>query len=447
MTDLADLSAMEARARLARAEISALEMVESCLARIDARENEVQAWTFLDPDYARQQALHLDEWRTSGRAIGPLHGLPVGIKDIIDVEGMPTENGTPIDRGRKPVQDAAIVTRLRQAGAIIMGKTVTTELAVFHPGKTRNPLDPQRTPGGSSSGSAAAVASGMVPLAIGTQTNGSVIRPASFCGIVGFKPSHGAIPRSGVLAQSPFLDTIGAFARGVEDAALLADALCGYDAADTDTRPCAAPALARIAAEAPPLLPTFAFVPGPVWAAKAEPDTKAAFEELAEVLGERCDRADLPELYAGAWDWLRRIQVAEMAKHYAGYHARGRDQLSPVLRGMIEEGQRVLAVDYLAARDWRTVLNGGLDEVFERYDAILTPAANGEAPLGLEATGDPAFSTLWTFCGTPTVTVPLLVGANGMPIGVQLVGRRGDDARLLRSARWLVHHLAHEMNQ
>jgi aspartyl-tRNA(Asn)/glutamyl-tRNA(Gln) amidotransferase subunit A len=235
--DLADLTALDARDRMTRGDFRAVDLCEACLERIALMEPEIGAFVFIDAEHALAQARAADDHRATGRQVGPLHGLPVGVKDIVDTADMPTENGTPIDAGRRPTRDAIVVSRLRGAGAVIMGKTVTTELGSMHPRGTRNPAHPGHTPGGSSSGSAAAVASGMAPLAIGTQTNGSVIRPASFCGIVGFKPTFGLIPRTGVLPQAATLDTVGVFARSVADAALLADVLIGYDASDADTRP------------------------------------------------------------------------------------------------------------------------------------------------------------------------------------------------------------------
>jgi len=434
------LSAADAKRRLAEGEISSEELVTACLERIEAVEGDIQAWAHLDPEFALAQARMLDAARKGGVAIGPLHGLPVGIKDIIDTEALPTENGTVLDAGRAPRDDASVVTQLRQAGAVIMGKTVTTELAVYSPGKTRNPRNPGHTPGGSSSGSAAAVAAEMVPLAVGTQTNGSVIRPASYCGVCGFKPTHGLISRTGVLKQSPPLDTIGTFGRTVEDAALLADAITAYDERDPHSRLRARPTLRETALTRPPLDPVFAFVRTPVWD-RASADCQAAFDELAGVLGAACDEVKLPGPFDGAHAVHRTIMLADFAKYFSGYYRRGADRLSDSLRGMIEEGQGTLAVDYSVAIDWIELLNAGLDEVFSRYDAILTPAAPGEAPAGLEATGDPAFCTLWTLCGTPAITLPLMEGSNGLPIGVQLVGRRGEDARLLRTARWLSEYV------
>ena len=437
---LTELPAIDLRDRLARGEFRAVDLVAACLERIEEKEPEVQAWTFHDRDLAMRQAEVMDTLRGTGRAIGPLHGLPIGLKDIIDTADMPTENGTPIDAGRRPRKDATIARRLRAAGAIVMGKTVSTELAYLTPGKTRNPHDPERTPGGSSSGSAAAVAAGMVPLAVGTQTFGSVIRPASFCGVVGFKPSHGLIPRTGVRLLSSPLDTIGVFARSLPDAALLADALAGHDVPDPDTRLMAPPRLLEIALTAPPVRPELAFVKTPVWD-EAEQETRDGFAELVEVLGKDCVEVPLPETFSEWAGAHRALMRGGMARNLASYYARAKDQLSAPLRELIEDGQTVSAVDYLAALDWREALNNGLEQLFDRYDAIITPATPGEAPKGLHATGNPIFNGLWTLCGVPAVTLPLLEGPNGMPVGVQVVGRRGEDARLLRTARWLVDTL------
>jgi Asp-tRNA(Asn)/Glu-tRNA(Gln) amidotransferase A subunit family amidase len=275
----------------------------------------------------------------------------------------------------------------------------------------------------------------MVPLAIGTQTNGSVIRPASFCGVVGFKPSFGLIPRTGILPQASSLDTVGVFARTVEDAALLADALAGDDPSDPDTRVAAAPRLLETARSEPPVRPTLAFVNGTAWE-KAAPETQEGFAELVAALGDACRELKLHESYATVYPAAATLARVGHARHYGAYFDRGADQLSPFMREMITEGRRVTALDYLAARDLQGALYKGLEEMFDHYDAILTPAAPGEAPPA-DSTGDPSFNTLWTFCGVPAISLPLLQGPNGLPVGVQVVGRRGEDARLLRTARWL----------
>jgi Asp-tRNA(Asn)/Glu-tRNA(Gln) amidotransferase A subunit family amidase len=437
---LPSLSALDAARLLRDGEIKSEDLVGACLDRIAEVDGPIEAWTSLDRDHALAQARMLDARRAAGAALGPLHGLPVGVKDIIDTEDLPTENGTVLDAGREPRDDAAVVALLREAGAVIMGKTVTTELAVYGPGKTRNPHNPGHTPGGSSSGSAAAVAAQMVPLAVGTQTNGSVIRPAAYCGVYGFKPTHGLISRTGILRQSPPLDTVGVFGRSVEDVALIAETIAAYDERDPASRMRARPRLLETARQDAPMEPVFAFAKTAAWD-QTTSDTREAFAELADFLGGSCDEIALPPPFESAHDIHRTIMCADFAKNFAGYYRRGADKLSDSLRGMIEEGQRTLAVDYSVAVDWIELLNAGLDEVFGRYDAIVTPAAPGEAPAGLQSTGNPIFCTLWTLCGTPAITLPLMQGDSGLPIGVQLVGRRGDDARLLRTARWLVEQV------
>jgi Asp-tRNA(Asn)/Glu-tRNA(Gln) amidotransferase A subunit family amidase len=435
--NLHELDAVSARAAIGAGEISAEALVRDCLARIAATEDRIKAWTWLDPDHALAQARAADRKQKQGEPLGPLHGLPVGVKDIFDTADMPTENGTVLHAGRRPAEDATAVARLRQAGAVIMGKTVTTELAVYAPGKTTNPHDARHTPGGSSSGSAAAVAAKMVPLALGTQTNGSLIRPASYCGVVGYKPSHGLIPRHGVLKQSPSLDHVGAFARTVEDIALVAGALAGHDGKD--------PAVPRDARLDPGgdwmaglrLPPRIAFARSPVWDHTTE-TARAAFAELSDRWREFMREVPLPAGFDTAHALHRTIMEADLANSYGELYARGRDQLSGTLREMIERGQTTAAVDYSRALDGIVELNRALEPLFADYDAIATPATTGEAPAGLEFTGSPMFCTLWTLCGVPAISLPLLKGKDDLPIGVQLVGRKGDDARLLRLARWLV---------
>ena len=439
MMSLAALSLKEAAADIRVGRITSAELVADCLKRIEEVDAGIEAWAFLDRDYAMRQAEAADDHRRQGKATGPLHGVPVGIKDIFDTGDMPTEFGSPVWSGRTPRQDAAVVARLRAAGAVIMGKTVTTEYAYFQPGKTRNPRDASRTPGGSSSGSAAAVAAHMVPGAIGSQTNGSVIRPASFCGVVGFKPTHGLIPRSGALMLSRTLDHVGVFARSVEDAALLAEPLAGFDEEDPDTRPVARPPFSAVAESEPPLPPRLAFVRSAVWD-RAEQVTHDAFAELVEKLGESVSEVELGSAFERAVDFQRAVMEIEMSHNLHRDYEKVGDKLSGALRQVIERGRTYPAVDYLRARSAIAPLNEALEELFDEYDAILTPAAPGVAPA-IDTTGDPIFCSTWTYLGTPAVTLPLLSSEDGLPIGAQLVGRRGNDARLLRTARWLAKTL------
>ncbi len=421
--------AVALRDALAKGETSVVDVAAVYMARIAAVEPEIGAFAWYDPEHIRRQAEAMDGMRRAGRAIGPLHGVPVALKDVIDTARIPTENGTLVDAGRVPSLDAALVTRLKSAGALILGKTVTTELAFMAPSSTRNPHDKGRTPGGSSAGSAAAVASGMAPLAVGTQTGGSVIRPASFCGTTGFKPTFGAISTQGVLPQSPSLDTVGVFARSPREAAMLCDVLFAPEQGGV---PAPAPGLLRTVNRGAPLPPVFALLRMP-GSERAAPQTLAAIDQLGKALGEQAFEITLPELFAKAETERRRINLAEMARCYHAYGARG--GLSETLKAAIDEGNTILARDYIAALDWPKLLNVMLDEVFQRCDAILCPSALGPAP-SMETTGDPVFNGLWTLCGTPVVTVPILE-VDGMPLGVQLIGPRGGDARLLRTAQWL----------
>ena len=436
--ELALISATAAAEAVRAGKITSEELVRACLDRIAALEERIGAWAYLDPEHALNQARAADQAQQAGRTLGLLHGIPVGVKDIFDTKDMPTEDGTVLHAGRRPREDATAVARLREAGAVILGKTVTTELAVFAPGKTRNPRDPERTPGGSSSGSAAAVAAGMVPLAIGTQTNGSMIRPAAFCGVYGYKPTFGSISRHRVLQQSRPLDQIGVFARTLEDTALIAEAIVGFDDRDPDTRLQARPTLLSTLSEDPPVQPRLAFVKTPMWG-QADDDTQEAFAELVAHLGDKVGEFKLPEIFNDAVEQHRMIMEADLARSFEREYTRGKDKLSSILKDMIERGQTVLAVDYNNAVNRIPVFNRALDKLFEWHDAILTPATIGEAPIGLSSTGSPIFCTLWTLCGMPAITLPILQGSHGMPMGVQLVGPRGDDARLLRTARWLVN--------
>jgi len=427
-------TASEAAMAIRQGRLTSLRLVQACLDRIAEVEPAVEAWSFLAPAYAITQAEARDRAQMEGKPLGPLHGIPVGVKDIFDTADMPTENGTVLHAGRRPAEDAMVVALLRAAGAVILGKTVTTELAVYAPGKTRNPHDSGRSPGGSSSGSAAAVAARMVPLAIGSQTNGSVIRPAAYCGVVGYKPTHGLISRAGVLRQSPHLDHVGVFAQSVEDAALIAETLMAYDPRDPAMRCTPWPRLLELVTQEPPSAPRLAFVRSPFWD-QADPEARAAFQTLARRLA--CEEAELPTPFDEAAQIHRTILEADLALSFSSEYERGKERLSPILRTMIEQGRQTLAVDYNRAVAAVPGLRRALDDLLQRYDVILTPATTGVAPAGLASTGSPIFCTIWTLCGVPAVTLPLLTGEQGLPLGVQLIGREGDDARLLRTARWL----------
>ncbi len=428
---------------LKNGEVSAEELVSDCLKRIEEYNPDIQAWAYLDADYALKQAKQLDTDRRKGKTTGRLHGIPVGLKDIIDSALLPTENGCELFKGNIPKTDSFVSAKLKQQGAVIMGKTVTAELATFTPGKTRNPHNPQHTPGGSSSGSAAAVASYMIPGALGTQTNGSMIRPASFCGTVGYKPTYGLIPRQGILKQSPFLDQVGVYTRHVEDAALLAEVLIGSHPTDPATiQTTVIPALLEICSQQPPMTPKFALVKTVAWP-KADGDTQAGLEQIIELLGEQAEVVELHKDFDQIWDYLQTVNEVEIATYYDAIYQRGQNSISPSLTAQIERGREITAKNYLNAKHQRERLNLLLDDLFLTYDALITPSVLGEAPKSLDTTGDPIFCTPWTFCGVPAVNLPLLQGNNNLPIGVQLVGQRFDDSRLLRTANWLNKFITH----
>ena len=436
---LLSLTASEAADEIARGTISIEEYSRACLDRIAASDPEIKAFAHLDRERTLAQARALDERRAERRSMGPLFGIPIAVKDIFDTLDYPTEWGSLVGTGRRCRNDARVVAKLRAAGAVIIGKTVTTEFAYYHPGPTRNPHDAARTPGGSSSGSAAAVAANMVPLALGSQTNGSTIRPAAFCGAFAIKPSHGLISRAGVLMLSRKLDHVGAFARSLADLALILDVMVGHDPDDPDTELFAAPDFRVVQKEPPPLPPRFAFVRTPVWD-KADGETKAAFEEFVAAVGTAVESVDLPQSWTEAWEMHRTIMATEMAHNLAPFVARG--EPSEMLRKLLSHGRSVAAVDYLGALAKVPRYVAGLAEIFDAYDAIITPAAPGVAPKGLGSTGNPVFCTLWTLTGLPALSLPLFAGEGGLPLAAQLIGPFGRDGRLLRTATALIEALA-----
>jgi Asp-tRNA(Asn)/Glu-tRNA(Gln) amidotransferase A subunit family amidase len=434
--DLHLLPAAMAAGLIREGRLSSVDLVTAYLDRIAETDATLQAWAWLDRGQALAQAAELDRIRKAGRATGPLHGVPVGLKDIIDTRDMPTECGTPIMAGRRPGTDAALVERLREAGAVILGKTVTTELAFMHAAETRNPHNPAHSPGGSSSGSAAAVAALQVPLALGTQTNGSVIRPASFCGVYGFKPTRGTISRRGVLQTSASLDQIGVFANTLEDAALLADAIKGYDQCDKATFPRPRAQMQAGALADAPVEPNLLWLDLPYHDCLTA-DAREGFDELLAELGPRVDRMQgAPNLQALVGVQLT-LHLYEICQHQGALFDSAPDRLSDTLKPMIAKGRAIGRDQYDEALEVKASAERFFDTLFLDYDAIIAPAATGEAPLFGTGTGDPVFCTIWTLCGLPAVTLPLMVGATGLPIGVQLIGAPERDDRLLRTARWL----------
>ena len=418
-TKLNELSASEIAAGIADGKFTAEAVMRDCLERIEAREVALSAWASFDPDLAMAEA----RARDNAPAKGVLHGVPIGVKDVIDTNDLPTEMGSPIYAGHRPGNDAACVSLLRAAGAIILGKTITCEFAGMTPGATRNPLDTNRTPGGSSSGSAAAVADHMVHVALGTQTRGSILRPASYCGIVGYKPSFGLVARGGLKFAAESFDTIGALARTIDDAELSVSVLSG------------ALAMKGAALSSPPSVGVCRD-----GLERAEDETVQALEDAATRLGLAgarmrefsfpCDVEDftaatkiindVERARATAWEWQTQSEL-----------------ISERMRTCIEAGLATPFDEYVSAMrligDCRARIYADFDEI----DVVLAPCVNGEAPAGLDYTGDPFFQGLWTALHVPTISLPTHRGPNDLPVGIQLVGNKYEDKALLAAARWV----------
>jgi amidase len=413
---LHELSATESAAAIAARKLTSTQLVEACLAHIGAREPTVEAWAHLDRAYVLAQA----KARDAETPIGPLHGVPVGIKDIIDTADLPTEYGSPIYAGHRPGYDAACVALVRRAGGIIMGKTVTTEFAAFHPGKTANPKNPAHTPGGSSSGSAAAVADFHVPIAFGTQTAGSINRPAAFCGAVGFKPSFGTYVMNGVKPEAPSFDTLGTITRTVDDALLMWRVLQSGDL------PPVTPLPAR---------PWVALCQTPFWSAASTPAREAwrlAGQKLAAADFD-VDEVELPEWFESLEATHKLVLDYEAARTLAyEYEKPRRDKLSPEFREMLERGFSHSPQRYMEARRDMARARKEFAELVSRFDALMAPAAPGEAPAGLGATGNPIFNRLPTLLHVPSLNIPVTTGPKGLPLGVQFIGGFDNDLSLLQ---------------
>ncbi len=430
MTDLNKLTASEAAKRIARREISAEALVRDCLERISERDKAVQAWQFVDPEIALAQARALDKELAGGRLRGPLHGIPLGVKDIFDTFDMPAEYGSPIYQGNRPASDAGTVVGARRAGMVILGKTVTCELATHVPSKTHNPHNLEHTPGGSSSGSAAAVADLMTPLAIGTQTVGSTIRPASYCGIVGYKPTFNLLSRAGCKTEADSLDTVGVMARSVPDVALYAGAQAN------DARLLELPAIGRKLKIG--LCRTFD-------TDLIEPATGQALERAASELaraGAKVTEFSLPESFRPLREAHGTVCRFEMGRSYAYEYDHYPDKIFHTLRERIAEGARTSGEQYARAQSIGHRCRAQFADAMGDLDALLAPSAPGEAPKNLGTTGSPLLNAIWTFLWTPTVTVPAYKGPSGMPVGVQVCGRMHDDARTLAAAQWIHQQLA-----
>jgi len=435
--NVSDLTALELREHLLSGQETVQEFTAKLGRFVDGADQAIHAFAHRDDRVVALQADNLQRDRAAGHLPGPLFGVPVGVKDIIDTMDFPTEYGSPIHAGRYSVGDATVVSRLRAAGAVIFGKTVTTEFATTHPGPTCNPHNLAHTPGGSSSGSAAAVAAGMVPVALGTQTNGSVIRPASFCGVYALKPSRGLLPRTGVLDQSPSLDEIGVFARNLEDIAKVTEIMSGDDGHDSASARQSPRRLYDVAVSEPPLPPKFCFVKTPWWD-DVEPEAREAYEAFVAHMGNDVEVVQLPDIVKQVAPWLVTVNEIELGVCLQKEWLHHRELLSEPLRARVEKSMTMSGTSYLIAKDRMFHVMNAFDEYFATYDAILCPAALGTAPHSLKSTGNPIMQTVWSFAGLPSVNLPLLTLSNGLPLGVQAVGSYQNDARLLRSARWLV---------
>jgi Asp-tRNA(Asn)/Glu-tRNA(Gln) amidotransferase A subunit family amidase len=421
MIDPSRLSASDALRAMERGSLSCVSLVEACLARVHEREPDVQAWAHIDPERALGKARERDR----GRRFGSLFGIPVGVKDVIDTVDMPTQYGSPIYSGHQARWDAASVALLRETGAVILGKTETTEFALRHPSRTRNPHNLAHTPGGSSSGSAAAVADFMVPLALGTQTTGSTIRPGSYCGVVAFKPTFGTINRTGLKPLSDSQDTISVFARTVEDAALLVESI----------GECAS--LTSSLADGPK--PRIGFCRTPQWD-RAEPSTRAALEDAASRVarsGASVFDLHLPPEFDSLAESQEIVADYEIRRALSYERLTFPEQISTTLSSRLAKAETFTREAYHSAQRHLTRCRLAMTAIFEEVDAIIAPSAPGEAPRGHAGTGDPVFQKIWQALHVPSVNVPALTGPQNLPLGVQIISDRHQDGRALYCAEWV----------
>ena len=421
--------------KIKNSELTSVELCEKYIERIDEFEKEVKAWAFFDKKILLEKAKEADDYRRSGKPIGFLHGIPVAVKDIIGTVEMPTECGTSIRKGKSYSQNAEIIDLLISEGAIVMGKTATSELAFLGPPKTTNPHDYSRTPGGSSSGSAASVASYMAPLSIGSQTGGSVIRPASYCGVVGYKPTYGLISRNGVLRTSQTLDHIGMFGRNVEDVALLAKALIKKDNQDLASIHYSSENILAETKKGPLFEPKFIFYKTNHWK-MIEKKSRDAFEYFIKSF-KNIEVFDTPSYFKDIHKYHQIIHETDLANNFSIYYKKFKSKLSKYMQDAISRGNKYTAKEYAEAIDFRKQSYESYKEVFEDYHGVLMPSSPGVAPKGLKSTGTAEFNKVWSYLGTPCISLPLLEGENKLPLGVQLIGDKYDDHRFLGVARWL----------
>jgi len=436
MTDIFSLSLEELADKIKDAQLTSVDVCEKYIERINKFDKDIKAWAHFDKKVLLEKASEADDHRRSGKPTGPLHGVPIAVKDIIGTVDMPTECGTVIRKGKSYSQNAEIIDLLHASGAIVMGKTATSELAYLGPPATTNPHDKTRTPGGSSSGSAASVASFMAPASIGSQTGGSIIRPASYCGVVGYKPSYGLISRNGVLRTSYHLDHMGVFGKTVEDVALLAKVLIKKDQYDEATIHYSSEFMVDECLKGPMFEPKFIFYKTESWK-KIDKRSRESFEFFIKSFKKNIEVFDTPSYFKDIDKYHRVIHETDLANNFQTYYKKSKNKLSKEMQSAISRGMKYSAKEYLDAVDFMKRSYESYREVFEDYHGVLSPCSTGVADKGLKSTGSADFNRVWSYMHTPAISLPLLQGENNLPLGIQLIGDKYDDHRFLGVARWL----------
>ena len=436
MSEIISLSLEQLASKIKDAQLSSVDVCKAFIERIEKFDKEIKAWAHFDKKVLLEKAEEADEHRRSGKPLGSLHGVPVAVKDIIGTIDMPTECGTVIRKGKSYSQNAEIIDMLHSAGALVMGKTATSELAFLGPSDTTNPHDNSRTPGGSSSGSAAAVASFMAPVSIGSQTGGSIIRPASYCGVVGYKPTYGLISRNGVLRTSYNLDHMGVFGRSVEDVAMLAKVLIKKDKYDPATIHYSADNFVEETKKGPLFEPKFIFYKTEHWKL-IDKKSQGAFEYFIKSFPKNIEVFDTPSYFKDIHKYHQIIHETDLANNFSVYYKKYKKKLSKYMQNAIANGNKHSAKEYAEAIDFMKRSYESYQEVFEDYHGVLSPSSPGVAPKGLKSTGTAEFNKVWSYMGTPCISLPLLEGENNLPLGVQLIGNKYDDHRFLGVANWL----------
>ena len=436
MTDIFSLSLEELSEKIKSGQLTSVEVCKTYIERIKKFDKDIKAWAHFDSKVLLEKATEADEHRRAGKPTGSLHGVPIAVKDIIGTVDMPTECGTVIRKGKSYSQNAEIIDLLHSSGAIVMGKTATSELAYLGPPPTTNPHDKSRTPGGSSSGSAASVASFMAPASVGSQTGGSIIRPASYCGVVGYKPTYGLISRNGVLRTSYNLDQIGMFGRKVEDVAVLAKVLIKKDKYDPATIHYSTENILSETKKGPIFEPKFIFYKTDHWKI-IDKKSREAFEYFIKSFKKNIEIFDTPSYFKDIHKYHQIIHETDLANNFSIYYKKYKKKLSKYMQDAISNGNKYTAKEYAEAIDFMKRSYESYEEVFEDYHGVLSPSSPGVAPKGLKSTGTAEFNKVWSYLGTPCISLPLLEGENNLPLGVQLIGNKYDDHRFLGIAKWL----------